>query len=120
MAGSRAKTPHGIALDRFLLEKGPTSKAALLDHVAKHVPVGLAVNTVYRDRVAARRNTGNALGVPGDQVADKYATRQADPVASGARKVASHTLWIRLDRGTVFVNADGLLQHRDWRPGGAS
>lgn len=117
MDGSRARTPHGIALDRFLLENGPSTESSLLYHVAKHVPVGLAANTVYSWRTKQRRRSGYAVGVAANQVAGNYG---ADPVESGARHIAYQTLTNRLSRGTVFVNEDGLLQHRDWRPGGAS
>lgn len=120
MAGSRARTPHGIALDRFLLENGPSTESSLLYHVAKHVPVGLAANTVYNWRTWQRRRSGYAVSVAAHQVAGNYVARQADPVASGARTIAYKTLLNRLNRGTVFVNEDGLLQHRDWRPDGAS
>lgn len=118
--GRSLPTPYTIALNRFLLENGPSTETSLIDYVAKHVPVGRAVNHVYTRRMHNRARSGRALDVPPQQVADKYETRQIDPVASGARAVAKEAIRNRLRSGTVFLNADGLLQHRDWRPGGAS
>lgn len=120
MAQLRARTPHGIALERFLLDNGPSTKSSLLDHVAKHVPVGLAMNTLYMHRTWNRQRRGHALEVAPDRVASNYVKQQVDPVASGARAVARTTLRNRLNVGTVFVNEDGLLQHRDWQRDGAS
>lgn len=111
-----AKTPHGLAFDDYLLNKGPTPRDQLLQYVAKFVPVGLAVLSDRSTRASRRRRSGHALDVPIDQVAPGYESKAADPTARGSRQMALHVLHNRLRNGTAFINDDGLIQHRDWKP----
>lgn len=110
-----SRTVYGRALDAIVAE-GPISRDELLLRVMAAVPTGMAIQRAHDLRERNRRRSGFALDIPADGISPRYVKQAKSAVFVGAREYARQAISNRLREGLLFINADGLLQHRDWKP----